>query len=39
MMNYPGYVQNATGERRLGPVALAAKGLRGERAGQANATE
>jgi enoyl-CoA hydratase len=34
MMNYPGYIQNASGERRLGPVALAAKGLRGERAGQ-----
>ena len=28
MMNYPGYVQNADGERRLGPVALAAKGLK-----------
>jgi enoyl-CoA hydratase len=39
MMNYPGYVQNAHGERRLGPVALAAKGLRGERAGQTNAAE
>ena len=37
MMNFPGYVDRADGERRLGPVALAAKGLRGERPGQPNA--
>ena len=37
MMNFPGYVQGKTGERRLGPVALAAKGLRGERQGQPHA--
>ena len=37
MMNYPGYVQNVSGERRLGPVALAAKGLarRARRSGEA----
>jgi enoyl-CoA hydratase len=39
MMNYPGFVDRASGERRLGPVALAAQGLRGERPGQANAAE
>ena len=39
MMNFPGYVDRAGGERRLGPVALAAKGLRGERFGQAHASD
>ena len=39
MMNYPGFVDRASGERRLGPVALAAAGLRGDRPGQANAVD
>jgi len=37
MMNFPGFVDRTAGERRLGPVALASAGLRGERPGQPNA--
>ena len=39
MMNFPGFVDRTAGERRLGPVALAAKGLRGERRGQVSAED